>query len=184
MTIKHTHRYGCSDLTQQQYHKMFHADFENGHLYRRKKDGSIGKKVPGTPCKHTGYCFVHVKKPDGKAAKSYVHRVLFIMAHGAIELGLFIDHIDGDKTNNALSNLQKVPPMINSSMRRDNSSGYTGVTWHKIIGKWQVCITIDGNYKFIGYFTDPFEGYKAYRARVFSLTGMYPKGDDQLINSK
>ena len=41
------------------------------------------------------------------------HRIIFETFKGPIEAGLVIDHIDGDKTNNQLFNLQAITPKEN-----------------------------------------------------------------------
>ena len=39
-------------------------------------------------------------------------------------------------------------------MSRSNTSGVTGVTWDKSIGKWLAQIRLDGKTKHLGYFDD------------------------------
>tara|TARA_Y100000114_G_C11764120_1_gene332345 strand:+ start:35170 stop:35736 length:567 start_codon:yes stop_codon:yes gene_type:complete len=59
-----------------------------------------------------------------------VHRIIWELHFGPIEQGMFIDHIDGDKTNNKLSNLRVVDRKGNArncTPRRDNTSGKVGV---------------------------------------------------------
>lgn len=60
-----------------------------------------------------------------------VHRVIWEMHYGEIEQGKFIDHIDGDRTNNKLCNLRVVSRTGNArncAPRQDNTSGTVGVT--------------------------------------------------------
>jgi len=63
---------------------------------------------------------------DGKMY--LVHRVIFFMAYGYFPK--FVDHKDGNTTNNNIDNLRAVTPLINSrnsGKRSHNSTGYTGV---------------------------------------------------------
>lgn len=66
-----------------------------------------------------------------------------------------LDHRDRDATNNAWSNIRASSSMENNrnlSMRKDNSSGVTGVTWNKAAGKWRVTCMLDGKRRHLGYF--------------------------------
>jgi hypothetical protein len=46
------------------------------------------------------------------------HRIVWIAAHGTIDSSLSIDHIDGNKTNNAISNLRLVTIQENDAAAR------------------------------------------------------------------
>ena len=60
----------------------------------------------------------------------FIHRIIWILHYGSIEQNLQIDHIDGVRSNNKISNLRLVDSMLNnrnSCIRHDNTSGKTGV---------------------------------------------------------
>ncbi|BAR92414.1 endonuclease [Pseudomonas phage PS-1] len=66
-----------------------------------------------------------------------------------------IDHVDGNALNNRISNLRCVPRtinMLNKSKYKNNTSGITGVSWHKQHGKWAAQACIDGKNRFLGSF--------------------------------
>lgn len=66
-----------------------------------------------------------------------------------------IDHIDGVRSNNKITNLRDVTPaenMKNVSMRSDNTSGVTGVLYRQDIGKWQAGIGVSGEHKHLGVY--------------------------------
>src|SRR3990167_923966 len=68
-----------------------------------------------------------------------------------------IDHINGNKLDNRLSNLRlcnQSQNNANSSKRKTNVSGYKGVCWNKKYEKWEATITKDYKHIFIGYFDD------------------------------
>jgi hypothetical protein len=113
-------------------------------------------------------------KVDGKAVSQ--HRYVWEKANGPIPAGMQIDHINGDRRDNRLSNLRVVTHQENSKnvkRRKDNKSGVTGVGWHKKVGKWQVQIQADGKYMRIGYFDDWFEAVCA-RLSANNLYGYHP----------
>jgi hypothetical protein len=67
-----------------------------------------------------------------------LHRVIFEMFNGEIGYGIQIDHIDGNPSNNSISNLRSVSPEVNQrnmKMNVRNTSGKTGVSYLSITGK-------------------------------------------------
>lgn len=107
-----------------------------------------------------GYCIIGFRRFYLKA-----HRVAFFAMTGRIPQA--VDHIDGDKSNNAWGNLREctwAENSQNSKLPKNNTSGLQGVTWHRRMGKWAASIRL--NYKGIhlGYFDDKFEAYAAYLA--------------------
>ncbi|WP_339881823.1 HNH endonuclease [Vreelandella maris] len=68
-----------------------------------------------------------------------------------------IDHLDRDATNNAWLNLCESDVLKNShnqSMPKRNTSGVTGVTWHKQHKAWMARCGFKGVMHHIGYFDD------------------------------
>lgn len=65
-----------------------------------------------------------------------------------------VNHLDFDKTNNNISNLELVNSRENSSHRSLNkvtSSEYVGVSKHRASGKWRTTIIVNGKQKSLGY---------------------------------
>ena len=107
----------------------------------------------------------HVKTKDGKvtAVEAHVKRndnpnlwttlMLHQLLMGPVPPEYDnIDHIDRAPLNNCRANLRFVTwreQSINRGMRRDNTSGVTGVYWDKTHNRWGVSI---GN-KNVGYYT-------------------------------
>ena len=56
----------------------------------------------------------------------YVHRMVWLLHHGQIADDLQIDHLDGNKQNNAISNLRLVKACENQQTV-NSSSGYKGI---------------------------------------------------------
>lgn len=71
-----------------------------------------------------------------------------------------IDHIDGDPLNNNIGNLRNVTHKENgrnSKRGSNNTSGVSGVCFHKAKGNWCAYIHSDTGRQHLGYFSDWFE---------------------------
>lgn len=86
--------------------------------------------------------------------KAYlVHRVAWLMLYG--EWPRHLDHIDRDPLNNAISNLRECDHFENhqnTGVRKDNTSGVTGVSFNKKCRLWQAYINVQGVRHRIGHF--------------------------------
>lgn len=111
----------------------------------------VAGEVAGTFSKALGYWQVKIE-----GTRYYVHRVIALLQGWSID-GFQIDHIDRDRSNNKLSNLRvvtQVTNLLNKGVRRDSSSGVTGVTWNKRKALWHSRITVDKRTISLGYFED------------------------------
>ena len=71
--------------------------------------------------------------------------------------GFDTDHINRDKLDNRRSNLRTVTTIENqrnTNTRKDNKSGYKGVTWNKQRNKWHVSIRVDTKLIFLGLYSN------------------------------
>lgn len=71
--------------------------------------------------------------------------------------GFEVDHIHGELTryDNRKENLRivtKTQNSMNVNIRKNNTSGVTGVSWHKKSNKWRAYITVNSKMKEIGCF--------------------------------
>lgn len=81
-----------------------------------------------------------------------------------------VDHIDSNRLNNSIENLQVVSKRYNSSREKSLKSGLpTGVVWHKRDKKYMSYIKINGKTTFIGYFKTIEEASAAYQNKVKEL---------------
>lgn len=101
-----------------------------------------------TPWKnHCGYMMVSLR--DGVRKKSFsVHRLVWEAFNGQIPDGIQVNHIDEDKTNNALENLNLLSPKANCNWGTRN----------KRIGNQIVQLDVDGN--LVNVFDTPNEAEK------------------------
>ena len=97
-----------------------------------------------------------------------VHRVIYAAFNGGIDSGMQVDHIDGNKQNNSISNLRQLTNLQNCrafrSIKIGTSSQYRGVRWYSRYNKWEARITIKGGRKWLGYFACEDEAGLAYNA--------------------
>lgn len=73
------------------------------------------------------------------------------------ELPTLIDHINGDKADNRLTNLRKATQQsnaYNSKLRSNNKSGVRCVSWDKVRNNWAVRVTVDNQLKYFGNYND------------------------------
>lgn len=81
------------------------------------------------------------------------HRVAWALHYGVWPEGE-VDHINGDRTDNRISNLRVVSTRDNARNKRmsaRNVTGVSGVYWHKAAGMW--CVSINKNDR-VGYFRE------------------------------
>lgn len=147
------------EITAEVVRNLFHYDAKTGVFTRKlKARGATVGRVVGANC--NGYLAARVGK------KNYLlHRIAWLYVYGdAPSLG--IDHIDGNKKNNAIANLRLATPSQNAQnlkVAQDRTkSALLGVHWDKTINKWRSNIVIEGKRKYLGVFTDPNEAHNAY----------------------
>lgn len=118
-------------------------------LWKAKKGKMIAGSEAGT-MNDQGYMIVML---DGQRYRT--HKIIFLMHHGYMPK--YVDHIDGNRSNNKIKNLRECTQsenMYNASIRSDNRSGEKGVSWHKGANKWRVRLYIGGQETQIGLFDD------------------------------
>lgn len=124
-----------------------------------------------------GYPYVNLS--DYKKQKTFrIHQLVAVAFLNHIpnkHKGLVIDHIDGNKLNNITTNLQLITNKKNTSKDRKNkSSKYTGVSWHKQSNKWLAQFKENGTTKYLGTYETEEQARDAYNA---SQERMYSEED-------
>lgn len=144
--------------------KLFLVDTVSGKLFWKERPldsfktvgaGKIwNKRYASKQAGHTkkdGYCVVGIH-----GVLNLVHRVIWLLHSGSWPKNQ-IDHIDGDCSNNSLTNLREVCNQENSKnqkLRKNNRFGVTGVNFRKDINKYRAYVqTPKGELENLGLFS-------------------------------
>ena len=92
--------------------------------------------------------------------------------------GQIIDHIDGNPLNNQRSNLRFSTRSQNGAnnaklLQKHNTSGFRGVSWHKLAKKWTVTLRVAGKTRYIGLYGDIVNAAKAYNQAAIKYHGEF-----------
>ena len=100
------------------------------------------------PClSHDGCLRIDLRKIGEKKKHYKVHRLVATEFIENPDDKLCVDHIDGDRQNNDVSNLRWATyseNCQNSKISTKNTSGSKGVSFNKQMNKWSAQIKIDG----------------------------------------
>lgn len=144
--------------------EIFHYDRDSGEI--RWKDRPLchfaskrGWAMFNARC--AGTCATTPSKQGyfrvGVNYKRYLaHRVAWLIEYGDWPNGQ-IDHINGVRTDNRISNLRCVDNEVNAKnakLKNTNKSGVQGVSWCKRTGMWQAAITVSYKSIFLGRYRD------------------------------
>lgn len=93
----------------------------------------------------------------------YAHRLAWLYVYGRNPVSL-VDHINGDRQDNRISNLREVTLQQNNyNIKKVRaSSGLIGVHWSPRQGKWRANISAKGTIYRLGSFEDKESAHKAY----------------------
>ena len=104
------------------------VDAENGLVYGVRGPGGVPYKEPkllkGSDV--NGYRVVSIRNGATKL-QCRIHRVVWISKNGIVPEGYCIDHINNDKTDNRISNLQLLTPQENSTKARKDGLYLSGL---------------------------------------------------------
>ncbi len=121
-------------LTLNRLKSLVVYDPSTGLFERRKGRYSKAQRQTAMAKRPSGYLVLSVDK------KCYAaHRLAWFYVYGTWPDE--IDHVDGDRANNRIANLRpatRTQNNVNSRLRKDNTSGFKGVSWDVGRGKWTV----------------------------------------------
>lgn len=104
-------------------------------------------------------------------------RVIYVLAGMGPDPGeLRIDHWSGDETDDRPSNLRvatQAQNVQNAGLSANNTSGQTGVSFHKARGKWRARIRVGGREKHLGLFVEKADAITKRREAEFEFFGEF-----------
>lgn len=116
-----------------------------------------------------GYASTSRKLPSGKWSNILMHRLIT-----ECPPKMEVDHINMDKLDNRRENLRICTPSenkMNIGLKKNNQSGFKGVSWSRRAKKWQAAIGLNKVHHHLGWFDSKEEAIEAYRKKARELHG-------------
>jgi HNH endonuclease len=140
-------------LSCKRVREFFDYDISTGKFFWRFR------RCPSKPAgSETGYVGTDGYVTIGMDYKVFkAHHLAWVHFYGEdLPKGFCIDHINGNRSDNRISNLRCIPRACNGQNIRkpysnNKSSGVLGVYWHQC-GKWQARIQINGKARSLGLY--------------------------------
>ena len=157
------------NITLEQLQDIYICNPETGKVFRKYKSKEP-RKVVLKP-NNKGY-IVHYFYIDGTRYSFTEHRLIFFFANKYQPDE--VDHINGNKSDNRISNLRAADRFINcrnTKKRSDNSSGISGVSFRKDTQKWVAAVSVNGKKKYLGSFKDKEDAIAARKLALSKLSG-------------
>jgi len=161
-------------ISAERVRKLFSYDSETGHFYWRAKsnnnganEGDLAGSLNGNGYRNIGI--------DGLSYKA--HRLAWLLTKGEWPTGE-LDHVDGNRSNNAISNLRIATRSQNNSNARrryNNVSGFKGVSFHKGDKRWRATIYVNKKCRHLGSFLSATEAHAAYCRAARELHGEFAR---------
>lgn len=133
------------------------------------------KKVRMQTIDQTGYYVLSIRR-NGKSSKYYIHRLIAETYLPNPYNLKYIDHIDGNKLNNSLSNLRwctQSQNLMNARKRSNTASQYKGLYWHNQNKKWVVRVRKSDGTKVFAYHVNEKEAARLYNKLAIEHYGEY-----------
>lgn len=136
-------------ITQSELKELLDYNPETGVFTWKVSNSNRVKAGASANCKKGGYIIIMVKSKAYRA-----HRLAWLYMYGVWPENQ-IDHINHNGLDNRIFNLRETTQQENcknTSISKNNTSGYTGVSLFKDRNKWQAYIMVDRKKIHLGYF--------------------------------
>lgn len=147
-------------ITQERLKELLHYDTETGIFTWVSVKGNMKPGMIAGRTNADGYIVIKIDSIPYMA-----HRLAWLYCHGSMPTN-FIDHINSIKNDNRKINLREATKQQNNHNKirpnKDNTSGYLGVSYHKVMRKFAANITKNNRMIHLGYFDDPAIAHQAY----------------------
>lgn len=174
-------RLACNLITVERLRELLDYDPVTGILTWKRRAGNT-RKINAWNGKNSGKTAGSLR-PDG-----YIHISLYKKRYFAHRIAVclsnnewpndYIDHWDLNRSNNKIENLRIASKSMNGSNRlapKNNTSGYKGVYWCKILKKWVARIRANSNQMVIGSFISKEDAAAAYAKAASELFGEFAR---------
>lgn len=157
----------------------FCGDYQISNRGRLKSFKCNREKILSTNTLSNGYPIAQLLK-NGVVCREYIHTIVAKTFIKKMYAPLTVHHIDFDKTNNSVSNLELISLVKNSRLGngKKNVKGYVEIS----IGRFLAQITIDYNLIKLGEFFTEEEASTAYHIAVENIDEYFKCTERQFID--
>jgi len=145
----------------------------------RVRNSFTGKILKPQTCSNA-YLQVALYK-DRKMKFHLIHRLVAKEFIENPEEKPYVDHINHDRTDNAITNLRwasKSQNAMNTKKRSNASSKYKGVNFHSRDKIWRAYVQIDGKQQYLGHYDNEKQAAARYNEEAVNLFGEYASLND------
>lgn len=148
--------------------QLLRLDPETGVLYWRATRGNARKDAAAGRFDEKGYLKLTILKGTYAA-----HRIVWALNYGEWPEGR-LDHINGNRSDNRLSNLRRATALENSQnckRSKRNTTGYKGVSFNKRDKVYRSRICVGEKRLYLGGFRTAEDAHEAYKAAAAKYHG-------------
>lgn len=133
----------------------------------------IREKILKKTLSKDGY-YVQSLSLNGEHIKYKIHQLVAMafLNHKPNGFKLVVDHIDNDKLNNRVDNLQIITNRENIIKSKKNKTGFTGISYRKDVNKYQAKIRLKNKRLYLGYFETAEEASNAYQRELSKIMNL------------